>query len=414
MPIEGSKMPQTLPGVARARAREPITEAAKEKDRDIAHEKALFSKALHSKAADSKAGASKAVGSKASHKGREQRSGKASEEATHHDAPHDHALHHDVSHDHASHDRASHHDALHHHASDRGASFEAQRGTSPREEPATSTGSPGAGKNLQKGDSPQTFLSRASDGKPSAPDASSTKGHALPPDQTSLAGKEPKDQKNESAPSASHLVKGSQREEVPASSPPASQDLQRKSKEQAPAASSPDPAEVSAANISPPPSLSSLSSGPSDVSSAPPLSSNSAELASYVQKACSRILLSKGDGGENASMQLTLSDNLLPETTLHLQRDSAGALQMHFESASPQSLSFLAQNQKKLTSHLQDNLGMNVRLDVAPREGSRAALPASPSDAQSAMSGESSHDEGENQRQGGFRRAEWRDDAKEI
>ncbi len=129
-------------------------------------------------------------------------------------------------------------------------------------------------------------------------------------------------------------------------------------------------------------------------------------LADHVQKACQRILIARGDGAGDVSMRFTLSSDLLPQTVLNASRAPDGALQMVFESASPESQNFLAQHAAALSRHIQENTGQPVRIEIAAEDGQGIASDSSDSQGGSG--------EGGGERQGGWSRAEWREDAKRL
>ncbi len=102
----------------------------------------------------------------------------------------------------------------------------------------------------------------------------------------------------------------------------------------------------------------------SETSSASP-----AELSSFITKVSQKIMLSRADGAQNASLRIQFDDSLLPQTQLTAQKLPDGSLNLTFTTNNPQAASLLHMAQTSLIAHMQNTQNLDVKINLRNEQG---------------------------------------------
>ena len=94
-----------------------------------------------------------------------------------------------------------------------------------------------------------------------------------------------------------------------------------------------------------------------------------AELTDFITNASQKIMLSRADGAQNATLRIELNDDLLPQTQLTAQKMPDGSLNLTFATDNPQSAALLQQAQSSLAAHMQQTQNINVHINLTNEQG---------------------------------------------
>ena len=93
------------------------------------------------------------------------------------------------------------------------------------------------------------------------------------------------------------------------------------------------------------------------------------DMIALVQKASQRVLIAKGDGAQNVKMRIDLRDELLPQTSLSVEKQSDGALKMIFTTQNAQSANMIGQMQQGLAQHLKQTQNISAQIILQNQNG---------------------------------------------